>query len=622
MLASDGGEVLAQLVRALAADDVEPPAAKARLHDDGAAPGGRSAPRGDEHGLGMWKARSGQEACRQELVVGGEQRWRAVEDRDPACRELAERPQAGLDAVECLPDATARELSGRAPLQPALTTWTPAVHQIGPPANPKLVPAAWTGSTLAGMKETLEREIKLTPGEGFVLPELGGFRLPTRVFISTYHDSQDLRLARHGVTLRYRVEDGGGAWQLKLPKDAARLELELPGIPARPPRELVALLPAYLRGAALVPVARLRTRREGVRAQGAEIVDDNVAVLQGQHVTRRFREVEVELLDGDERTLRHLEKELRRAGAESTGELQPKLHRALDFAGPVEVRVAGKRTSPGEALGIAFEAEYRALLAHDPGTRRGDDPEDLHQLRVATRRLRAFLRTARPLVDHDWASELRDELGWLGGHLGPARDLDVMLERLRAEVAELGPDARAAAGLIAELEAERAAAYRDVASTLEGDRYFGLLDRLEEAASPPLSGDTTKLAKIFERETKRMRRTFRALGKDPDDDALHASRIAVKRARYAADLAAHELGRPGAEFVSRAKRLQDVLGDHQDAVVARARIRDWATTTSHPGSTVAAERLLELEHQRMVAPRAAWPGVWRKLDDAARRAVG
>jgi inorganic triphosphatase YgiF len=291
------------------------------------------------------------------------------------------------------------------------------------------------------VKETLEREIKLTPDEGFVLPELGGRRLPTRVFISTYHDTPDLRLARNGVTFRHRVEDGAGLWQLKLPREAARLELELPGPPARPPAELVGLLPAYLRGAALVPVARLRTRREGIRARGAEIVDDSVAVLEGQHVARRFREVEVELLDGDERTLRQLEKELRRAGAHATGALQPKLYRALDLAGTVETRASTKDTPPGEALGIAFENEYRALLTHDPGTRRGDDPEDLHQLRVATRRLRAFLRTARPLLEPEWAEPLREELGWLGGHLGPARDLDVMLIRFRDEVAALAGDA-------------------------------------------------------------------------------------------------------------------------------------------------------------------------------------
>jgi CHAD domain-containing protein len=469
------------------------------------------------------------------------------------------------------------------------------------------------------MRETLEREIKLAPGEGFVLPELGGERLPTRIFISTYHDTQDLRLARHGVTFRHRVEDGAGLWQLKLPRGSARLELELAGPPARPPAEMVGLLPAYLRGRDLVPVARLRTRREGIRARGAEIVDDSVAVLEGQRVARRFREVEVELLEGDERTLRQLEKELRKAGATSTGQLQPKLYRALDLAGTVEARQREKGMPAGEALGIALDAEYQALLAHDPGTRRGDDPEDLHQLRVATRRLRAFLRAARPLVDSDWATSLRAELGWLGGHLGPARDLDVMLGRLRAEVDALDGDTDVASGLLDALEAERAAAYRDVVDALGGDRYFALLDRLEAAAAPRLTGDETTLARIFHRQAKRMRRTFSALGEDPEDDALHASRIAVKRARYAADLASHELGRPGEQFVAVAKRMQDILGDHQDAVVAEGRIRAWAA--SAPESGFAAGRLVQLERDRMAAARAAWPDTWRRLDRAARRAV-
>ncbi len=424
------------------------------------------------------------------------------------------------------------------------------------------------------MRETLEREIKLAPGEGFVLPELGGERLPTRVFISTYHDTQDLRLARHGVTFRHRVEDGAGLWQLKLPRGAARLEIELAGPPARPPAEMVGLLPAYLRGSELVPVARLRTRREGIRAHGAEIVDDSVAVLEGQRVSRRFREVEVELLDGDERTLRRLEKELRRAGARATGELQPKLYRALDLADVVTARESGEDTPPGEALGIALEAEYRNLLVHDPGTRRGDDPEDLHQLRVATRRMRAFLRAARPLVDDVWAASLRAELGWLGGHLGPARDLDVMLVRLRDEVEALDGDADAASGLLAALEEERAAAYRDVVDTLGGDRYFALLDRLEAAARPPLTGDETALKTIFHREAKRMRRTFASLGDDPEDSALHASRIAVKRARYAADLASSRARPPGQALRGR----RETAAGHPGRSSGRGRL-----PVAHPG---------------------------------------
>jgi CHAD domain-containing protein len=471
------------------------------------------------------------------------------------------------------------------------------------------------------MRETLEREIKLAPGEGFVLPELGGERLPTRVFVSTYHDTPDLRLAQHGVTLRYRVEDGAGLWQLKLPAGAARLELELGGTPAKPPAEMLVLLPAFLRGRELVPVARLRTRREGVRAQGAEIVDDNVSVLEGQRVARRFREVEVELLEGDERTLRRLEKELRRAGAETAGVLRPKLYRALGLASPVEAVEIAPGTSPLEAIGLAFEQQYRALLAHDPGARRGDDAEELHQLRVATRRLRAYLRAARPLLETSWAESLRAELGWLGSVLGPARDLDVLLEHLRIEIEALeASDAPYLEGLLDTLDAERSAAYADVVAALEGDRYLTLLDRLEAAAAPPLSGTEVPLALLWRREAKKMRKAFEALGDDPADNDLHAARIRVKRARYAADLAAHELGGRGAAFVTAAKRMQDVLGDHQDSVVAEERIRIWLEAT--PGSAFAAGRLVQLERDRRTEARAAWPRAWQRLDRTARKAAG
>lgn len=469
------------------------------------------------------------------------------------------------------------------------------------------------------MRETIEREVKLTPGDAFTLPELGGEPLATRVFVSTYHDTTDLRLARHGVTFRHRIEDGAGLWQLKLPRGVARTELEVPGPPARPPLELLALLPAYLRGHELVPVARLRTRREGMRAHGAEIVDDNVAVLEGQRVSRRFRELEVELLEGDERTLRRLEQELRRAGAESADSQRPKLYRALDLAGPVERRAAAAGDAPLEALGIAVEEQYLHMLAHDPGTRRGDDPENLHQLRVATRRLRAYLRCARGLVEPGWAEGLRAELGWLGGALGPARDLDVMLDRISAEVSALGAEGAGASGLVAALERERSTAYEGVVAALESDRYLRLLDDLEAAAAPPPGPKSTPLAKIWRREARRMCRTFASLGDEPDDDALHGSRIAVKRARYAADLAAHELDEAGAAFVSRAKALQDVLGEHQDAVVAEERIRSWAEDAGRSADR-AATRLTELERERRAGARAAWPDAWARLERAARKA--
>ncbi len=463
------------------------------------------------------------------------------------------------------------------------------------------------------MKETVERELKLTPGEGFVLPELGGEPQPTRIFLSTYHDTEDLVLARHGVTLRYRVEDGTGVWQLKLPRGTARSELEQPGPPARAPLELASLLVAFLRGRELRPVARLRTRREVVLADGAEIVDDWVAVLEGQRVTRRFRELEVELVGGDERTLQRLRDELQQAGA-APSELRPKLYRALDLEVPRDPDIP-RGTAPLAALGLALGGQVRSLLAHDPGVRLGSDSEDLHQLRVATRRLRAFLRAGRKLLDRSWSEPLRDEIGWLGKALGPARDLDVLTERLVADISGLGDDAEAVSGLLRSLEDERAEARVAVVGALSSDRYLALLDRLEHVSEPVPSGAEPPLRDVWSAEWRRTRKVFGRLDAESSDARLHAGRIRVKRARYAAELAAHELGKPGRAFVEAAKELQDVLGEHQDAVVAEARIRAWAADGADTG---AASRLAEREHERMQTARASWPEAWKALRSAAK----
>jgi CHAD domain-containing protein len=467
------------------------------------------------------------------------------------------------------------------------------------------------------MESFVEHEIKLEPGEAFVMPALGGETLPTRVFVSTYHDTADLRLARNGVTFRHRIENGTGIWQLKLPHGEARIELALPGPPARPPEEMLALLPAFLRGAPLVPVARLRTRREGRRTGGAEIVQDSVAVMDAQHIVRRFKEIEVELLEGDERTLRRLEKALRRAGADSPGPFRPKLYRALDLAWPDEEE-PGVPETPAAELAVALRTEYRRLLAHDPGTRLGQDPEDLHQLRVATRRLRAFLRAARPLLDQSASEALRVELGWLGGALGPARDLDVLTEELRRQIAELGEDGEPLADLVADLEAQRAAARGALVAIMAESRYLALLDRLDSVGQLVSGDDDTTLARIWWRAHKRLRTAVERLETDPEDDALHAVRIDVKRARYAAELAEVELGKRGASYVRGAKTLQDILGDHQDAVVAETQIRTWVST--RPGAALGAGRLIERQRARRLKARGSWPDAWKLLEQAGKRA--
>jgi CHAD domain-containing protein len=259
------------------------------------------------------------------------------------------------------------------------------------------------------------------------------------------------------------------------------------------------------------------------------------------------------------------------------------------------------------------------MLSHDPGTRLGSDPEDLHQLRVATRRLRAFLRSARPLLDDSPTEQLRAELAWLGGVLGPARDLDVLVERFSSELPELGVYADAARGLVTALGERRGLARAALLDVLASTRYFALLDACAAFADDPPAGQgKTTLAAIWWAEAKRLRRAVEALGDDPSDDALHKVRIGVKRARYAAELAEHELGKRGAKFVARAKTAQDVLGAHQDGFVAEAEIRAWANGNAE--LQVGADALVERERQRRSEARSAWPTAWQRLEKAARRA--
>ena len=467
--------------------------------------------------------------------------------------------------------------------------------------------------SVADLRETLEREVKLSTGERFAMPDLGGEAIVSRVFVSTYHDTPDHRLARSGLTLRHRVENGRGRWQLKLPSGDARRELEEEG-PARPaPARIVALLPALLRGTRLVPVARLRTRRDGLRVDGAEVVHDVVSVLDGRRVSRTFDELEVELIEGDERTLRRLEKALRRAGA-GDGETRPKLFRALDLADPLDADEPPADANAAARLASALRTQYRRMLAHDPGTRLGTDPESLHQLRVASRRLRAFLRAGRPLLDERWADELRSELGWLGSALGPVRDLDVLIDHLRREASELGAlDAVGAGTVLRALGRERAAARRRLLRTLASDRYLALLDRLEAAGNPPLAeaGAGISLEDVWRTEHATLRKGISRSGDTPTDDELHGVRIKVKRARYAAELA----GLDG--YVRAAKALQDTLGEHQDSVVAEDSLRRLAE--SHPDAAIAVGRLVERERRRRELAREHWRRQWTHLSKQAKK---
>jgi CHAD domain-containing protein len=478
---------------------------------------------------------------------------------------------------------------------------------------------------VARPRTTRERELKLSIPADFFLPELAGEPLEPRTFTSTYFDTADRALARAGLTLRRRVENRKGLWQLKLPGKGERLELESPGGPAAPPADLADLLVGVLRGRDLERAAVLRTRRSGIRAEvdgraAADVTVDRFAVLDGRRVRESFVELEVEALDGGAGALPGLGRTLEDAGA-TQGDGRAKGFRAMGFF-PLDLAPPPRGAPALDHVRVALARQVADILAHDPGTRFGEDLEELHQLRVATRRLRAILRAARDLLDPAWSEPLRAELSWLGSMLGPVRDLDVLIERLREEIEGLEPaERRAAARFLSLLDEDRDAVREAMLEAMSSTRYFQLLDRLEAAAAAPRAREAdVSLEEIAAAEFRKLRKAVKALPPDPPDDELHAVRIRGKRARYAAELAEGAVGRPARRFVQDAKRFQDVVGEHQDAVVAEERIRELLGRTGSPQAHLAGGRLIERERLRRRETRAAFSSAWDALEKSGKKA--
>jgi CHAD domain-containing protein len=484
----------------------------------------------------------------------------------------------------------------------------------------------------------LERELKFSPGPSFELPDVGepGLGLVadapvTKKLIAAYFDTADLRLARAGASLRHRDDEG---WMVKLPvahgEGLDRLEHLVPGDADAPPAAAVGLILSLARSAPLQLIARINTvrRRVVVRDAGgakvAEVDDDEVSVIDGVRLAARFREVEVELAEGvDGRVATALARKLQAAGAGPPDPV-PKIVRAVgpralepaDLAPPRHLDLA---STPREVLTAAVARSVARLVEHDPGVRIGADDEAVHQARVATRRLRSDLRTFRRAIDEQWSESLREELGWLGERLGRVRDADVLLARLESSLDELPhADARGASDLLDTLRAERSHARDDLVIVLGSERYLALLDRLVEATHgvPPSSNPDDdfdlELEGFVKKPWKRLRDAVDVLDDDPPDEELHAVRIRAKRARYAAEAVAPACGHDARRFAKRITEVQDVLGEHQDAVVAEHWLRSQLTNaTSGPMLFVAGE-LAALERAAGRAARNRFPQVWRR----------
>ena len=272
------------------------------------------------------------------------------------------------------------------------------------------------------------------------------------------------------------------------------------------------------------------------------------------------------------------------------------------------------------ALGRAFAA----LLNAEPGTRLGEDPEALHDMRVATRRMRSLMRLFARVLPED-AQLLAGELRWLAGLLGEVRDRDVLIAGLAGGIHGGEPmEPGALADVLAIWDRRRVAARSRLVLALDSVRYDALIGALAEWVhkGPPeeiaAAGEPARLAApaYVRRLYRRVRHDGDRLRPGSPAADFHALRIQVKRLRYVLDSVAELYGKPGAALIAAATRCQDLLGRHQDADVARQQLLDTVTDYGRdlPGTTVFAMGEAAARYQvRAKQLRADFPKTYRGL---------
>ena len=454
--------------------------------------------------------------------------------------------------------------------------------------------------------EQLEQEIKFEAGAGVAVPSLDGVAGPGgRVEVATvrlasvYFDTEAHDLLRRGITLRCRTGDTDNGWQLKVPTGDARTEIRLDPTSNQTtvPKELATLVSGVRRGKALRHIVTIRTDRTVKRVTNSdgdllvEVADDRVdAVAPGpQSVTLTdWREIEAELGPaGTPDTLPTVRDLLIGAGATISASPN-KVAAALGVGAGAGGSTDGvtKKSTAGEVIRAYLTEQDDALIAGDLTLRRGLG--GIHPTRVATRRLRSTLRVFGDYFDSDRAAAFDGELRWYAALLGEVRDREVQRERFATAIAELPADqvlGPVAATIEEVLLSEQVQHQKALEKAMTGRRYLALIREAGEWATSPPSIDqagrkANALRRQVDKSAKKVAKHLSAGLSSGDDEELHKARKAGKRARYAAELAAPVLGKKSKAGVDAYKDLQDILGDHQDGVVAAELIRRIAAGTA------------------------------------------
>ncbi|ULE33357.1 CYTH and CHAD domain-containing protein [Mycobacterium sp. IDR2000157661] len=419
--------------------------------------------------------------------------------------------------------------------------------------------------------------------DGFRLPDVeslaGGPPERTTVQVcDTYVDTADADLLSHNLQLRRREGDGDTGWQLAIPGEEGPLDVRTDA--SEPPSELADLLFGVTLGKPLTTVATMRTRHDRYRFASsgrgrlrALLLDERTHASIGDRMLA-WRQIEIGCGPAARSLPDDLADRLSMAGAVPTP-AQSKVARVLRVDPPCTV----ERSDAEQALADYLSEQIDIVFAGDLGLRRGHDP--IHDTRVAIRRLRSTLRVFGKLLDGPSADHVETELKWFAGLLGEVRDCQVQMRRFGSALAELPDDlvlGPVEGRINSELRSQQHRSRAEVTDAMSGARYLDLLTTLQRwRTDPPLAGPPTAKA-LTKRAGRAQRKADRRLAqavRAGDDALLHRARKAAKRARYAAELLT-PLNKRTKATVKRYKRIQRVLGDHQDGVVATGTLRRLA----------------------------------------------
>ncbi len=464
--------------------------------------------------------------------------------------------------------------------------------------------------------------VAVETGDGGTVTALA--RTPRRL-VDSYLDTADWRIARAGFVVRTRRRGRHDEITLKdtRPAEGSGLRQRLEVTEVLPPSGVAALVPdgpvgrrlhAIVGTHPLREVLQVRTRRRpfALRVGGidaAEVaLDDTMIVVGGGQRPTQLRRVEVEVRAEWLDALEPIVEQLRascglqparlskfEAGLLAMGQEIP----GSPDLGSTEI---SESSTMGELAFAVLRRQMAVLREKEPGTRLGEDPEELHDMRVATRRLRAALALFADVLPVR-AQVFREELGWLGRVLGAVRDLDVQQEGLADMAADTTgwsagarpEDHDPLAELSALLERERDAARTEMLSALDSVRWERLARGLSAMAQqgPARRSVAARLPAVIgmpdlvvARHDKVAKAAKRAKKSGVVSD-FHRLRIAGKRLRYALEFSSEVYGGRTARFVRQLTALQDELGLMQDAEVASNRLAELATGEAHlPAATV------------------------------------